>query len=92
MSGCSRHGCAFSPFKKPDEVPRDPQVVANGYLVPHPSVADRFIVSSPIQFDGEPLSVRSAAPEPGQHTEEVLLELGYSWPDIVELKEQGAIT
>jgi crotonobetainyl-CoA:carnitine CoA-transferase CaiB-like acyl-CoA transferase len=27
----------------------------------------------------------------GQHTEEVLLEMGHSWDDIARLKEQGAI-
>ena len=31
------------------------------------------------------------APEHGQHTEEVLLEHGYSWDEIAALKEQGAI-
>jgi crotonobetainyl-CoA:carnitine CoA-transferase CaiB-like acyl-CoA transferase len=31
------------------------------------------------------------APEFGQHTEDVLLELGHSWEDIAELKEAGAI-
>jgi len=30
-------------------------------------------------------------PELGQHTEEVLLELGYNWDQIVALKERGAI-
>jgi crotonobetainyl-CoA:carnitine CoA-transferase CaiB-like acyl-CoA transferase len=31
------------------------------------------------------------APELGQHTEEVLLELGYSWEDIVKLREEEVI-
>jgi crotonobetainyl-CoA:carnitine CoA-transferase CaiB-like acyl-CoA transferase len=36
--------------------------------------------------------VRSAAPEFGQHTEEVLLEVaGYTWEEIARLKDQGAI-
>jgi crotonobetainyl-CoA:carnitine CoA-transferase CaiB-like acyl-CoA transferase len=33
----------------------------------------------------------SAAPEVGQHTEEILLELGHSWEDITVLKEAGAV-
>ena len=37
-----------------------------------------------------PGSVRQLAPELGQHTEEVLLEAGYSWDDISALREQGA--
>jgi crotonobetainyl-CoA:carnitine CoA-transferase CaiB-like acyl-CoA transferase len=85
-------GCAFSAFKTPAEVPDDVQVQANGYLIPHPSVPERFIVSSPVQFDGVPLTVKAPAPVAGQHTEEVLLELGYSWDQIAELKDQGAVT
>ncbi len=74
----SEEGCAFAPFQTPAEVARDPQVKANGYLAAHPTAADRFIVSSPVQFDGRPLEVEAAAPLAGQHTEEVLLELGFS--------------
>ena len=31
------------------------------------------------------------APEFGQHTEEVMLELGYSWDEIAVVREAGAI-
>jgi crotonobetainyl-CoA:carnitine CoA-transferase CaiB-like acyl-CoA transferase len=31
------------------------------------------------------------APELGQHTEEVLLELGYTWENIIELKDAEVI-
>ena len=34
---------------------------------------------------------RGMAPELGQHTEEILLELGYDWEAIGALKEKGAI-
>jgi crotonobetainyl-CoA:carnitine CoA-transferase CaiB-like acyl-CoA transferase len=88
----SANGCGFAVFKAPGEVPLDPQVQANGYLVPHPIHTDKFVVSSPVQIDGEPPLIRGPAPEPGQHTEEVLLELGYSWDAITELKEGGVIT
>jgi crotonobetainyl-CoA:carnitine CoA-transferase CaiB-like acyl-CoA transferase len=40
--------------------------------------------------DHRPTAVR-ATPEAGQHTEEVLLELGYDWNDITALKNAGAI-
>jgi crotonobetainyl-CoA:carnitine CoA-transferase CaiB-like acyl-CoA transferase len=35
--------------------------------------------------------VKAPAPELGQHTEEILLELGYSWENIGKLKEQKVI-
>ena len=49
------------------------------------------MLATPVDFsDHVPTAVR-AAPEPGQHTEEVLLELGYDWDAIVELKAAGVI-
>ena len=73
-----------------------PQVVANGYVQPlegaeHVPEAPRFLVSAPVQFDEESPTLR-VAPELGGQTEEVLLEMGYDWPAIIALKEQGAIT
>jgi crotonobetainyl-CoA:carnitine CoA-transferase CaiB-like acyl-CoA transferase len=81
------HRCAFSSFATLDEVLADPQVAANGYLLDHPGGEDRFVVAPPLQFDEQPATVRSAAPEVGQHTEEVLLELDYTWEQILELKD-----
>jgi len=48
-------------------------------------------VASPADFYGTPWKPRRYAPELGQHTEEVLLELGYDWEQIVALKEAGVI-
>ena len=49
------------------------------------------VIASPADFLGTPQAPRGAAPELGQHTEEVLLELGYDWEGIVAQKESGAI-
>ncbi len=38
-----------------------------------------------------PGSIRTAAPELGQHTEEVLLDLGYGWDEIASLREERVI-
>jgi crotonobetainyl-CoA:carnitine CoA-transferase CaiB-like acyl-CoA transferase len=48
-------------------------------------------VGSLIHFSKTPASVKGTAPQCGQHTEEVLLELGYSWEDIEKLKEEESI-
>lgn len=82
----------WDPTQTLDEVVRDPQVLANGYFAageePGPPLS---VVTSPAQFDGQPLSKVRRAPEHGQHTEEVLLECGYSWEEISSLKERGAV-
>ena len=49
------------------------------------------VVASPVDFDGTPWALRGPAPEFGQHTEEVLLELGYDWDGIIGLKDRGLI-
>jgi crotonobetainyl-CoA:carnitine CoA-transferase CaiB-like acyl-CoA transferase len=38
-----------------------------------------------------PATYRLPAPEFSQHTEEILLEIGYSWEDIAVLKQNGAV-
>jgi crotonobetainyl-CoA:carnitine CoA-transferase CaiB-like acyl-CoA transferase len=43
-----------------------------------------------VQFDEQPAALR-ACPELGEHTDEVLASLGYSWDEIVALKMSGAI-
>jgi len=44
----------------------------------------------PVQFDGQGPELRRA-PEHGEHSELILLELGYSWDDIAALQAAGAI-
>ena len=48
-------------------------------------------VATPAEFYGTPVEHRNWAPELGQNTEEVLLELGYDWEKIAALKDTGAI-
>jgi formyl-CoA transferase len=48
-------------------------------------------VATPAHFYGTPWKPRGYAPEMGQHTEEVLLELGYDWDQIIALKDAGVI-
>lgn len=76
-----------------DEVCDSPQVAANGYL---PTVTgadgrDFRLVAPPYQFDGTPSVPAGPAPELGQHTEEVLLESGWDWDRISELRDGGAL-
>ena len=85
--------CIWAPLQSPAEIPDDPQVVANQYTLgfEHPTLGAYRVAASPVQFGNEAPTVRRAAPELGADTEEVLLELGYSWDEIAAHKESGAI-
>jgi formyl-CoA transferase len=48
-------------------------------------------LGTPVRFSDTPARASAAAPELGQHTEEVLLEADYSWDDIAVLREAGAV-
>ena len=83
-----------APVQGPTEIPHDPQVVANDYLVDyqHPTYGPFKVACSPVQFDGEPTDVRRVAPDVGQDTEDILLDHGLSWEEIATLKEQKVIS
>ncbi|MBI4288307.1 MAG: CoA transferase [Chloroflexi bacterium] len=83
----------FEVVKNLSEVPDDPQVLANEYVVDfnHPAYGPGKVVGLPISLSATPGSLRRPAPEFGQHTEEVLQEAGYTWEEIAQLKEKGAI-
>jgi crotonobetainyl-CoA:carnitine CoA-transferase CaiB-like acyl-CoA transferase len=77
-----------------DDLPDDPQMQANGYVVDfaHPAFGATRVVGVPVRLSETPGSIRLPAPEFGQHTEEVLTELlGYSWDDIDRLRREEVI-
>lgn len=75
------------------EVFKDPQVKARGMLkhVPHPSGVDVPQVAMPIRFADTALPSLSAPPLLGQHSDDILAELGYGAADIAALRAAGAI-
>ncbi len=72
------------------EAATDPQVTANHLIPTVQGAVDHPVVASPAQFDGIPPRL-TPAPDHGEHTDEVLLELGRSWEEILELKESNAV-
>lgn len=82
----------FDPVQKVGELGRDPQVVANGYLADVLDETGRTLrlVAPPVQFDGARYETRRA-PRHGEHTDEVLAEIGYAMDEILQLKIDGAI-
>lgn len=82
----------WAPVQSPAELLEDPQALANGYVreVEAGSGTVFKMVSSPLQFDEQPPDL-TRAPEHGEHTDEVLGELGFDIDRIMELKIAGAV-
>lgn len=83
----------YAPVQQLMELWDDPQVQANKYIVEtdHPTLGKVKLANHPIQYSETPSSIRRVAPEIGEHTEEILLETGYSWDDIGKLQDKGVI-
>ncbi len=82
----------WAPVQAIEELLTDPQVLANDYIgeVPGDGGPSYRLPTVPVQFDERPPELRRA-PEHGEHTEELLLELGYSWEQLAEFKTAGVI-
>ena len=82
----------WAPVQAVEELLVDPQVLANDYIgdVEIDGGPSYRLPSVPLQVDEQPPPLRRA-PEHGEHTEAVLLELGYTWEQISALAEAGVI-
>ena len=79
----------WDPYFSPEEITVDAQALENGYFPEVRGEDGRAFraVASPVQFGGEMLGDDlRPMPEVGQHTEEVLLELGLSWDEILGIE------
>lgn len=83
----------WEPIKDYAEVAADPQMTENEYIVDfdHPLHGPVKEVGIPVELSKTSGKIRKPAPELGQHTEEVLLEIGYTWEEIAKLREEKAI-
>ena len=82
----------WAPVQSVDEVLADPQVAACGGLVPVPDGASTTpFPATPVDFSGTPWAPRAMAPALGQHTDEILAELGRSADAVAALRRDGVV-
>lgn len=88
----ARYEQRFAPVRGHGEVLADPQPYANNYLVKvdHPEWGEVSMVGSPIAMSDTPTRWGTEVQELGQETEMVLLEAGFTWDDIEDLRQRGA--
>jgi formyl-CoA transferase len=86
-------GVPAGPVYGIDEVFSDPQVRHLSMLAPvqHPTLGRLDLVRNAVTMTDAPLATRSASPDPGQHTDEVLVELGVTSGDIAAFRSRGVI-
>jgi len=87
-------GMAFSAINELTELTTDAQIMANDYIidVEHPTLGKVKMTGFPFKFSETPAGVWRTAPQFGQHTEEVLMDLlGFTWEELEKLKEAEVI-
>jgi crotonobetainyl-CoA:carnitine CoA-transferase CaiB-like acyl-CoA transferase len=83
----------FGAVREPQEVINDPQLRLNDIIVPLEGAGGKLTstISSPIQVRGVEKVAAKRAPEIGEHTEEILTQLGFSAADVDALRTGGVV-
>ena len=86
-------GCPCGPINSMDQVFADPQVkyLEMAVSVDHPRMGSFEVVNQAIKMSRTPSSVRTATPEQGEHTNDILSELGYDQTTIDGFHQNGVV-
>lgn len=88
-----QHDTLAAPIKSPPELLSDPQVLANDYIFTweHPDLGPVRLVGFPVKFVKTPCQLHRPAPQLGEHTQEILKEIGYTPQEVERLRAREVI-
>lgn len=91
MHAFETHGIWYAPVNDYPEVEVDPQVHHNQMImtIDHPEAGSVRLLAHPVRYDGKAPALRRMPPRQGQHTREVLAELGYQADEVEDLFDDG---
>ena len=86
-------GVPATPVNTVDQVLRDPQMASRPVLktMAHPKLGEIDVVGMPLDFSRIEPSVRRHAPNHGEHTDELLDELGFTHEQIAAMRAQKVV-
>ncbi|HUQ74508.1 MAG TPA: CaiB/BaiF CoA-transferase family protein [Burkholderiales bacterium] len=93
IEALNKIGVPTGPIYKMDEVFADPQVKHLGAAteVNHPRLGKFKILSQAVKLSRTPATLKTATPDVGQHTDEILAEIGYDAGAIKRLRAEGVV-
>lgn len=91
MEAFDAHDIWYAPVNDYDQVEADAQVRHNGVVmeVDHPQAGPVRLMAHPVRYDGKAPGLRRMPPALGEHTREVLAEVGYGADEIEQLLAEG---
>ncbi len=93
MADLTASSLMFAPIQRIEEVQNDPQALENEYVRPgeYPPLGKLNVPGYPVYFSENRAGIQSSAPRQGEHTEEIMRELGYDTDAIKTLKKDGVV-
>jgi len=84
----------FAPIQRVMDVEKDTQALLNQYIVPcdYPGLGKVNIPGYPVHFSESQANIQTRAPHKGEHTDEILKDLGYAAVAVAELKKEGVVS
>lgn len=83
--------CCVSAVLQPAESLADPHFKARGMVVPAAANGGAAALGCPVKMTGYQFAVHRLAPTPGQHSDEIMAEAGYTAARVADMRNKGAL-